>query len=218
MKIISGFKILEFDCIDSTQLYSMKNIESNRVVIAKNQTRGIGRSNTSWLCFDGCLCISITYKCKLAYNFQKYVLNCICEILQNKYKISAFTKWPNDIYIETSKICGVLIDRIDSYYVIGIGVNIKGKNEAYKSIKEITGIDICKYEFLECLLQNLTSNKTMKDYYRFGKNIYYDDTILKYKAVNDNVLVLTDENMKEYTFDECEWSYDIIQSKITKKC
>lgn len=52
----------------------------------------------------------------------------VCRTLEN-YGLTAEIKWPNDVYVQGKKICGILIenvfsgDRISSS-VVGIGVNV----------------------------------------------------------------------------------------------
>lgn len=220
MVTVSGFDLVKFATLESTQTYLRKHIKKicqNTVVIAKNQSQGVGRCNTAWLCFEGCLCFSIAYKKDLKYDFQKHVLGCICDILVKQYNIDVFIKWPNDIFVQCRKVCGVLIDRVDEYYLIGIGINLRGQNEVYKSIKQLSNCEIDDDAFLESFLAKLQCEEKPLDYYKFSDKIYFDNKELQFCIVKGGNLILEDTDRVQYTFNENDYSYDIKECKICKK-
>ena len=54
-------------------------------------------------------------------------------------------KWPNDIYYEDRKICGILCEKVRNHIIIGIGININNSDfgifrDKAVSLFEITGI------------------------------------------------------------------------------
>ena len=53
----------------------------------------------------------------------------IAEYLENKLYIKNVSiKWPNDIFINDKKVCGILLEgQIPDYIVIGIGLNVNQK-------------------------------------------------------------------------------------------
>ena len=61
--------------------------------------------------------------------------------LLDRYRIKATIKWPNDIYVDGKKICGILVETILDPdlkgVIVGIGLNVNG-NE-YQSMKQTTG-------------------------------------------------------------------------------
>lgn len=126
-----------FDELDSTNSKALElsksNIANGTVVITDNQTAGRGRQSNTWFSVPG---KSLTFS---------IILYPDCPIDQiNKYSIiaglavsdvlieiglSPKLKWPNDVLIDSKKICGILSEsKIQNYYlktlVIGIGINI----------------------------------------------------------------------------------------------
>lgn len=121
-----------FESIDSTSLYLKRCIRSGGkvpdLVIAGFQTNGQGRVGRSfyspeqtglYLTFailaDKIHCDDITPRVALC------VSNAIDEVFGKKTGI----KWVNDIYLNSRKISGVLCQRVDDYFLIGIGVNVE---------------------------------------------------------------------------------------------
>ena len=33
-------------------------------------------------------------------------------------------KWTNDVYLENKKLCGILMEKTDDVYIVGIGINV----------------------------------------------------------------------------------------------
>ena len=60
--------------------------------------------------------------------------------LLDRYRIKATIKWPNDIYVDGKKICGILVETILDPdlkgVIVGIGLNVN--NEDFQSMKQIT--------------------------------------------------------------------------------
>ena len=53
-------------------------------------------------------------------------------------------KWPNDIYYENKKICGILCEKVREHIIVGIGINVNNTDfgvfqEKAISLVEITG-------------------------------------------------------------------------------
>lgn len=120
-----------FDKIDSTSLYLARLIKEKKpvpeLVIADFQENGQGRIGKKffspaatglYLTFAFCekdvLCEDITPRVALA------VLNAIFQ----SFGIQCGLKWVNDIYLNDKKIAGVLCQRVESFILIGIGINI----------------------------------------------------------------------------------------------
>ena len=123
-------------------------------IIAERQTAGKGQRGNSWESED---CRNITFSFVLYPTFvearRQFVLSQIVS-LSIKEELDEWTegisiKWPNDIYWNEKKICGILIENDLSGHHIGrsisgIGVNIN--QETFRSnapnpvsLKQITG-------------------------------------------------------------------------------
>ena len=118
--------ILHFDCIESTQIIAqslLKNGMQDFVVIADQQTAGIGRLNTRvWQSPYGNLYTSIVLTSKNI--FIDDILDIIAEFITEKTSKLVTKKYPNDILISGKKIAGVIIQNINNYTIVGIGINI----------------------------------------------------------------------------------------------
>ncbi|KAM0673724.1 hypothetical protein GVAV_002812 [Gurleya vavrai] len=218
---LKDFQIIEINEVDSTQLFLKNKIIngeplSNQILIAKNQYSGIGRSNTRWFSFDGCLCFSILTKLEVDFNLQRKILSSLCSLLISK-NIKAFIKWPNDIFIQNHKVCGILIDRICDFYIIGIGINLKNFYNNYKSIYELSGVIIDRNSIFEAVINSFFIDKFDDALYNFPRFLSYQDKIYKFENFQNEFLVLLDKNGKKHLFSEKMFSYDFFTNKIIQK-
>ena len=150
--------IMWFDTLDSTNEEVRRRIDSLdnlSVVSALTQTEGRGQRGTSWSSAPGeNLTFSIILKfrrgdasseessCDSAVLPQlkavdQFILSEISSLalvrLLENHGIRASVKWPNDIYIGSCKVCGMLIENSllgssVSSSIIGIGLNVNQRN------------------------------------------------------------------------------------------
>ena len=129
-----GTRLFNHDTLDSTNNEAMRLIEEGKgegaVVVANCQTAGRGRRGKVWKSPRGNLYLSIIFPAlgvksggQVAYVSAVSVRDAISSLLPKTAKISF--KWPNDLLIEGKKIGGILIEKKDDCYVIGIGLNVK---------------------------------------------------------------------------------------------
>ena len=174
------FKIFKFNSVTSTNDVAINLIKDKKKEIgcvqANFQTRGRGTKGREWISDIGNLFISIFFP--LEKNFPPFnefsIINSI--ILSNVImhfcdKKNVNLKFPNDIFVNKKKICGLLQEIITlnskKYLIIGIGVNIV-------SNPEING----KYQATNILFEtkknlkvdNLT-NLIISSYEKFFTNI-----------------------------------------------
>lgn len=163
--------------VDSTNTYAKDNFHSlndGTVVAAVEQYAGRGRLGRKW--FSGAD-ISLTATAvlkKVSQPFHAGVivglagLELIREYLPDSF---SFFKWPNDIYVNESKIAGILSEGIIergelSGVVSGIGINVnQGESEMSSVGAPATSMRICsgKEFFLEKLRFELAEK--IKKYY-----------------------------------------------------
>ncbi|SFS61775.1 biotin--[acetyl-CoA-carboxylase] ligase [Sphingobacterium wenxiniae] len=136
--------LIVLDEVTSTNDY-LKNLLSNikplpafTAIMAKHQTQGKGQRGSTWLVEpQQALTFSLLlYPTDLQIS-QAFNLNIIvCLAIQqwlSQYTDNVRIKWPNDIYVNDRKICGVLIEnqianlKIKSS-IIGIGININQRH------------------------------------------------------------------------------------------
>ena len=129
-------KFLKFDEIDSTNNYMKENIssfENYDIVSAKIQTSGRGRRGNTWLSPEGMALfsfllkpektLSIVESTKLPLLAGISTLTALKKIKDGAYSF----KWTNDVFLNSKKLCGILIERVKDDFVVGIGINVANK-------------------------------------------------------------------------------------------
>ena len=129
-------KFLKFDEIDSTNNYMKENIssfENYDIVSAKVQTSGRGRRGNTWLSLEGMALFSFLLKpektlsiieaTKLPLLTGISTLTALKKIKDGTYSF----KWTNDVFLNSKKLCGILIERVKDDFVVGIGINVANK-------------------------------------------------------------------------------------------
>ena len=129
-------KFLKFDEIDSTNNYMKENVasfENYDIVSAKVQTSGRGRRGNTWLSSKGMALfsfllkpekeLSISEATKLPLLAGISTLSALKKIKGGDYSF----KWTNDVFLNSKKLCGILVERVKNDFVIGIGINVANK-------------------------------------------------------------------------------------------
>ncbi|WP_208292276.1 biotin--[acetyl-CoA-carboxylase] ligase [Sphingobacterium paludis] len=114
-------------------LSNIKPLAEATAIMARNQTHGRGQRGSTWLTSkDENLTFSFALYPKNFPSSKSFDLNMIvCLGIQTglkQYGLDARIKWPNDIYINNRKICGILIENKLAganihTSIVGIGVN-----------------------------------------------------------------------------------------------
>ena len=138
--------IIWLDTVDSTNDEARRNIsalDNLSVLSASRQISGRGQRGNTWSSDAG---ENLTFSIVLKYGkdqipeiraTDQFVISELTALsvtdLLATYGITARIKWPNDIYVEDKKICGILIensvrDVFLSTSIIGIGLNVNQRN------------------------------------------------------------------------------------------
>ena len=129
-------KIIHFDEIDSTNAYLIrehKELEDMTLVETDFQSQGKGRQDRTWLANKNeNVMFSILIKDKdLIRNYAglSVVTALLVRNYLESYEIDGVTvKWPNDVYINGKKVCGILLQgQLPNFLIIGIGINVNQK-------------------------------------------------------------------------------------------
>ncbi|HCI29627.1 MAG TPA: biotin--[acetyl-CoA-carboxylase] ligase [Fervidobacterium sp.] len=130
--------------VDSTNEFLKKNYKSfhdGAIVVAIKQTAGKGRMGRTWYSPEGGLWYSVLFKPKIHVNLHVYTKIfsiAIIEVL-NKLRVKAYIKWPNDIYYNDKKLCGILAESVslnDRVVAIVIGIGMNVNNEIPEELKQ----------------------------------------------------------------------------------
>ena len=178
------FEIFKFENVTSTNDIAINLIKNEQketgCVYADTQTKGRGTHGREWISGKGNLFGSIFFPLKNNYpSFNEFstinpiIISDVIEHFCEKKNINL--KFPNDIFVNRKKICGILQELIVSnnkkFLIIGIGVNIVSNpnvNNIYQAtnilletqkkptIKEIIDLIISSYEkfFIDLNLYN----------------------------------------------------------------
>ena len=127
-------KFLKFDEIDSTNNYMKENFskfENYDIVAAKNQTSGRGRRGNTWSSSEGMALFSFLLKTEnkldiLEYTKLPLIAGISTLVALKKIKDGAYNfKWTNDVFLDNKKLCGILIEKVEENFIIGIGINVR---------------------------------------------------------------------------------------------
>lgn len=166
-----------FDTLPSTNDYcETREFGEDTAIIAREQTGGKGTKGRSFSSLRGGVYLSLVryYPCKAENSFSLMIASCMAVVKTLElYGVSAGVKWPNDVFLNGKKICGILIK--NSFEgenvkksITGIGVNVN--NDIPKDIadiainlKSVVGeVDID--EFYKRLIENLYADYSVDEY------------------------------------------------------
>lgn len=137
-----GKNLIIFEEIESTQKY-LKELDKEKapngmVVIAKNQTAGIGTNGRKWLVEKNKnLTFSLLLKpnclVKEIENLSITIAKTMVDVINKNYGYALNIKYPNDIMIGEKKVGGILTEAVTNnekvkYIIIGVGLNVNQEN------------------------------------------------------------------------------------------
>lgn len=131
--------------LDSTNIKAKEIAQNNdsnfSVVTSEIQTKGTGRFNRVWQSPKGGIWTSLILKPNIAPNqANKITLIAAASVFKvlSELNIPCKIKWPNDVYINNKKFCGILtlmncdMDTIN-HIIVGVGMNINISRENFTS-------------------------------------------------------------------------------------
>ncbi len=158
-------RVFRFEEIDSTNKYlkERENLEDFDCVIAQTQTAGVGRRGNVWVSNYGMAIFSFALKEDKNISLEEYmklplitgisVLSGLKKIENLNYKF----KWTNDIYLNDKKLCGILIEKVRDFFIIGIGINVNNNDFGYAqdraiSLNSVTGKFYSTEDIVFCII------------------------------------------------------------------
>ncbi|MEN6519269.1 MAG: biotin--[acetyl-CoA-carboxylase] ligase [Methanospirillum sp.] len=103
------------------------------VVLAEEQTGGVGRLGRAWVSPEGGIWITIILKPTIPIDHVFMITMAgavaIARAIRREFDLGAMIKWPNDIYIGDKKVAGLLLElaaEADTihYCLLGIGIDV----------------------------------------------------------------------------------------------
>lgn len=178
-------KIFDYSEIDSTNLEAKRLVDTNQIAISaivktKLQTAGRGRFERIWKNKEGNIAFSVVFPKKWVKNIN--ILPAVaCIAVRNCITPNDLVKlkWPNDLLVckdFPAKFCGILIENIGDFIIVGIGVNVlwSPENVIYNSTNLIEyGLKIESEEKIAKEFFALLNKNSKEILQEWERNNYY---------------------------------------------
>ena len=137
-------ELLCFNELESTQTYLIDELKKKKltapiVIMAKEQTAGVGSRDNSWEGGEGNLFFSLAISIDdlpqdLPLNSASIYFSYLMKEVLEQYVTDVWLKWPNDLYHNQSKIGGTITKKIDNILVCGMGINLKKNENGFEAL------------------------------------------------------------------------------------
>ncbi|MDO8841621.1 MAG: biotin--[acetyl-CoA-carboxylase] ligase [Methanocalculus sp.] len=148
------------------------------VIIAEEQTGGIGRLGRSWASPFGGIWTTIVIRPSIpissAFMIMMAASVAVARAIRKEYDIGALIKWPNDIFIGDKKVAGMHLELsaeadVIHYCLLSIGIDVNVSvaelmpvlNREVTSISEELGYEVDRAKFLARLLTEFERRYTL---------------------------------------------------------
>jgi len=215
-----GTNFIFYDEVDSTNELLLKDTSIKNhgtVLFADNQVKGRGRLDRKWITVKDS---SLTFSILLTENLSANTINLInlaasvavAQSLENLYQLDVRLKWPNDVLIQTRKVCGILVESVSKgdaieRLVVGIGVNVN--QPIFEGQFNVPPTSIRK-EFGKVSSRERLIAEILNEFERILKKIKKDpDSVLnswrsKCKMIGEKVKVVDGENTTYGIFEDID--------------
>ena len=171
-------KIVRFRRLASTNDYAKekKKFGKNLLIIAGAQPCGRGTKGRSFSSEKGGVYLTAltfykNFPSSMAFTVMQKTAVAVCETLV-RFGLTPKIKWPNDIFVDEKKICGILIENTFSGgevadSIVGVGLNVNNVlpdelREIATTIKKETGKKVCLSKVRRYLIKNLLAEKDVE--------------------------------------------------------
>lgn len=204
-----NINLYKFNELGSTNDYlerNHRNYGEFDVICAKNQTHGRARRQNDWVSMEGMAIFSFFLEERENWEIEDYLkLPLIAGLatirgLRGIENLEYKFKWTNDVYLENKKLCGILMEKTDNVYIVGIGINvnnilpeklkdkaislIQATNKKYK-IDEIVKNIVSEFQILCENLENGSWEEILKEINEIN---YLKNKKIELKFGNEKVL------------------------------
>jgi BirA family biotin operon repressor/biotin-[acetyl-CoA-carboxylase] ligase len=165
------------------------------IIIAEEQTGGIGRMGRAWISPSGGIWITIVLKPHIPIE-RVFMITmagsvAVARAIRKEFDLGALIKWPNDIFIGNKKVAGLILElaaEADTvhYCLLGIGIDVNVPLDQFTPAlqKEITSIsaevghEVDRASFLARIL------KEFESHYLLIESGEYDTIIREWKSLS----------------------------------
>jgi len=165
------------------------------VIIAEEQTGGVGRMGRAWISPGGGIWITIVLKPQVPIDHIFMITMAgsiaVARAIRKEYELGALIKWPNDIFIGKKKIGGLLLEMAAEadtvhYCLLGIGIDVNNPVRDFTADlqKDITSIsaevghDVDRASFLARILREFENR------YQLVESGEYDAITQEWKSLS----------------------------------
>ena len=200
---LKNYDIISLESVDSTSRFLKDYVSENRpnkplFCTTKNQTAGYGQQKRSWITNEKSAIFSLAFPLDKDYVLSGLVSLHIASLLhQTLTELTAETlylKWPNDIFNDSGKVAGILIEQVikKDYraFIIGIGIN----RDASKTTLLSEGSSSVKHFDLEDFFLNFFNKIQQSELQNYSQQ-----ELAHYWQLND--LFKIDETVKLISLD-----------------
>jgi len=164
------------------------------VIIAEQQTGGMGRLGRSWVSPRGGIWVTIILRPAIPID-RIFMITmagsiAVARALRKEYDLGALIKWPNDVYIGDKKVAGLLLeisaeaDRVN-YALLGMGIDVNVSPQdlsmvpnAVTSVSLEVGHDVDRPALLARILKEFESRYSLLEAGEF------DSVIREWKSLS----------------------------------
>ncbi|MCX6688564.1 MAG: biotin--[acetyl-CoA-carboxylase] ligase [Methanoregula sp.] len=165
------------------------------VIIAEEQTGGIGRMGRAWISPSGGIWITVVLKPHIPIE-RIFMITmagsvALARAIRKEFDLGALIKWPNDIFIGNKKVAGLLLELAAEsdnvhYCLLGMGIDVNVQLDQFSPAlqKEITSIsaevghEVDRAAFLARIL------KEFENHYLLIESGEYDAIIREWKSLS----------------------------------
>ncbi|MGP1485243.1 MAG: biotin--[acetyl-CoA-carboxylase] ligase [Campylobacter sp.] len=188
------------DSINSTQDFLIKSVKDGSVtppfmIVARMQTQGVGSRGNEWQGLVGNLFMSFCIDKEFLPNdipsnsLSIYFTMIMREILRVAGS-NVWVKWPNDFYVDETKIGGTITSKLGDVYICGIGLNLIQAPENAGILDINLSITDIVDKYVKCLYEKMSWKEIFSKFafdfekskafftHRFDKKISLNDAIL----------------------------------------
>ncbi len=179
--------------------YKEKMVMPPFAVYAKRQTQGVGSRGNSWIGQEGNLFLSLLIERTalpedLPMESASIYFACLLkEVLQERGS-KCWIKWPNDFYIESKKIGGMITTIVGESLICGVGLNLVAAPKGFS----VLDVEMSAEEIVKRFLENVEKKISWKQVFRkysveFYKNKSFYTHVDKNTRVSMQSAVLNDD-------------------------
>lgn len=196
-----GKEIIHFNSIpstnDSAKEYAMKKAKEGLVITAEEQLEGRGRRGRTWASPKGTgIWMTILLRPKIspsqAPKFTLLTAVAVAKAIKDVTNLDVQIKWPNDLIINSKKVCGILTEMsaemdIINYVIIGIGVNVNAMQEDFPveveqraiSLAQVLGKKVSRKDLARRILENIEER-----YFDFIQSMNFENILQEWRNLS----------------------------------